>query len=160
MGKALYPHPQWDQLEQVWERLYPRSQMSPGQRKAFDALDRAIPQFVAVLLAMHPPALRGRSLGAALRLPDRHPEHLLRVWHAVKLRPQQLLADTPTLAFAVLGQARYSGLLPASQELKVIAELLQRWALAGYLPWSAGSAQLSVALNQRETISTPLAAYA
>ncbi|MFM0339433.1 hypothetical protein PQR27_23435 [Paraburkholderia fungorum] len=160
MGKALYPHPQWDQLEQVWERLYPRSQMNPGQRKAFDALDRAIPQFVAVLLAIHPPALRGRSLGAALRLPDRHPQHLLRVWHAVKFRPQQFLADTPTLAFAVLGQARHSGLLPASEELKVIAELLQRWALAGYLPWSAGSAQLSVALNQHETSSTPLAAYA
>ncbi|HEY3598406.1 MAG TPA: hypothetical protein VGL08_12955 [Paraburkholderia sp.] len=160
MGKALYPHPQWDQLEQVWERLYPRSQMNPGQRKAFDTLDRAIPQFVTVLLGMRPPALRGRSLGAVLRLPDRHPQHLLRMWHAVKARPQQFLADTPTLAFAVLGQARYSGLLPASQELKVIAELLQRWALAGYLPWSAGSAQLSVALNQRQTISTPLAAYA
>lgn len=55
----------------------------------------------------------------------------------------------------MLGQARYSGHLPAQTELKVIAELLQRWALAGYLPWSAGSAQLSVVLNQRRPPAMP-----
>lgn len=149
MGRALYPHPQWSALEAVWERLYPRTQMNAAQRRSFDALSRAIPRFVAVLLSLRPPALRGRTIGAALSLPDRHPEALLALWQRVKARPQQLLADTPTLSFAVLGQARYSGHLPARTELKVIAELLQRWALAGYLPWSAGSTQLSVALNQR-----------
>ncbi|MDR3426830.1 MULTISPECIES: hypothetical protein [Silvimonas] len=160
MGKALYPHPQWAALEKVWELQYPRWQMNASQRQAFEQLDQSIPQFVAVLLALHPPALAGRSLGSALRLPDRHPQHLLHIWQSVKSRPQQFLADTPTLAFAVLGQARYSGLLPADQELQVIAALLQRWALAGYLPWTAGSAQLSVVLNQRRPIRTPLAAYA
>ena len=73
----------------------------------------------------------------------------------VRSRPQQYLADTPTLAFAVLGQARFSGLLPASQELGVISELLQRWALAGYLPWRAGDPQLSVVLNQRRPVPAP-----
>ncbi|BCQ26131.1 hypothetical protein NK8_43150 [Caballeronia sp. NK8] len=155
MGRALYPHPQWSALEAVWERLYPRMQMSAAQRAAFDALSREIPRFVAVLLSLRPPALRGRTIGAALSLPDRHPDALLALWQRVKARPQQLLADTPTLSFAVLGQARYSGLLPAQTELKVIAELLQRWALAGYLPWSAGSTQLSVALNQRRPPSIP-----
>lgn len=150
MGRALYPHPQWTELEQMWERLYPRTLMSASQRSAFEMLDRAIPQFISALLAVRPPALGGRSVGQALSLPERHPQQLLGLWQRVKARPQQLLADTPTLAFAVLGQARYSGLLPASQELRVIAELLQRWALAGYLPWSAGSAQLSVVLNQRK----------
>jgi len=170
MGRALYPHPQWSALEAVWERLYPRMQMSATQRSSFDALSRAIPRFVAVLLSLRPHALRGRTIGAALSLPDRHPEALLALWQRVKARPQQLLADTPALSFAVLGQARYSGLLPAQTELKVIAELLQRWALAGYLPWSAGSTQLSVALNQRRPPATsphasslhanPFAAYA
>ncbi|SAK88398.1 hypothetical protein AWB80_06151 [Caballeronia pedi] len=155
MGRALYPHPQWSALEAVWERLYPRTQMSAAQRAAFDALSREIPRFVAVLLSLRPPALRGRTIGAALSLPDRHPDALLALWQRVKARPQQLLADTPTLSFAVLGQARYSGLLPAQTELKVIAELLQRWALAGYLPWRAGSTQLSVALNQRRPPSIP-----
>ncbi|BBU31042.1 hypothetical protein BTHE68_47760 [Burkholderia sp. THE68] len=155
MGRALYPHPQWSALEAVWERLYPRMQMSAAQRAAFDALSREIPRFVAVLLSLRPPALRGRTIGAALSLPDRHPDALLALWQRVKARPQQLLADTPTLSFAVLGQARYSGLLPAQTELKVIAELLQRWALAGYLPWRAGSTQLSVALNQRRPPSIP-----
>jgi hypothetical protein len=160
MGRALYPHPQWNGLEQVWERLYPRSQMSASQRAAFELLDRSIPEFVTFLLALRPAVLAGRTLGAALRLPDRHPHNLLRIWKTVRARPQQFLADTPTLAFAVLGQARHSGLLPADLELKVIAALLQRWALAGYLPWSAGSAQLSVALNQLRPARTPLAAYA
>jgi hypothetical protein len=149
MGRALYPHPQWDELERVWERLYPRTLMSAGQRTSFDMLARTVPSFVSALLDLRPPSLRGRSLGAALALPDRHPRQLLTLWERVRARPQQYLADTPTLAFAVLGQARYSGLLPANEELKAIAALLQRWALAGYLPWSAGSAQLSAALDQR-----------
>lgn len=160
MGRALYPHPQWDALERVWEQLYPRSQMSARQRQAFDQLDRAVPWFVATLLAMRPPALQGRSLGAALRLPDRHPHRLLEAWERVKAKPQEGLAETPTLAFAVLGQARHSGLLPANDELQIISALLQRWALAGYLPWTAGSRQLSVVLNQRRPVRTPLAAYA
>ncbi|MGF6547621.1 hypothetical protein [Paraburkholderia youngii] len=160
MGRALYPHAQWSALEAVWERLYPRSQMNPAQRALFDALSRAMPPFVAMLLALRPPALRGRTIGAALSLPDRHPDALLARWQHVKACPQQLLADYPTLSFAVLGQARYSGLLPAQTELRVIAELLQRWALAGYLPWRAGSAQLSVVLNQRKPHDRPLAAYA
>lgn len=149
MGRALYPHPQWDELEMVWERFYPRTLMSAGQRESFDMLANAVPSFVTALLDLRPASLRGRSVGDALALPDRHPRQLLTLWERVKTRPQQYLADTPTLAFAVLGQARYSGLLQANHELNVIAALLQRWALAGYLPWSAGSAQLSAALDQR-----------
>ncbi|CAM2156239.1 conserved protein of unknown function [Pararobbsia alpina] len=160
MGRALYPHPQWDELEHVWESLYPRSLMSATQRPTFDMLDRAIPEFVATLLSLRPPSLHGGELKTLLRLPDRAPLHLIDTWERVRSRPQQYLADTPTLAFAVLGQARYSGLLQANDELKVIASLLERWALAGYLPWRAGSAQLSVVLNQRRPASEPLAAYA
>ncbi|CAB3746066.1 hypothetical protein [Paraburkholderia humisilvae] len=159
MGRALYPHPQWNELEQVWERLYPREQMSESQRNTFDVLDRAVPVFVESLLALRAPALRGRSLGDTLRLPDRHPQRLLGLWQQVKLRPQQLLANTPALAFAVLGQARYSGLLPAGDELRIIAALLQRWALAGYLPWKADSMQLSVVLNQRRPTPLSMAAH-
>ncbi|QUN30790.1 hypothetical protein KB879_13290 [Cupriavidus sp. KK10] len=155
MGNALYPHPQWAELAQLWERLYPPSQMSASQRKSFETLGAAIPAFVSALLSIRPPSLQGRMLGEALRLPDRHPRLLLQRWHMVRSRPQQYLADTPTLAFAVLGQARFSGLLPASQELGVISELLQRWALAGYLPWRAGDPQLSVVLNQRRPVPAP-----
>lgn len=161
MGRALYPHPQWDALEQVWERLYPRWQMSAAQRRAFAQLDQSIPAFVARLLALRAPRLGGRTLGQALRLPGRDPANLLRLWRLVRSRPHQYLADTPTLAFAVLGQARYSGLLAPDVELRTISALLQRWALAGYLPWSAGSSQLSEALNQRrQPLRMPVAAYA
>jgi hypothetical protein len=156
MGRALYPHPQWARLERIWELQYPRSQMNDKQRQTFAELDQSIGEFIHMLLAVHPPTLGGRNLGTVLRLPDRHPQALLACWQEVRRRPQQMLADTPTLAFAVLGQARFSGLLPAPQELQVIAELLQRWALAGYLPWRAGSKELSVVLNQRR----PLAASA
>jgi len=150
MGNALYPHPQWAGLAELWEQLYPPALMTATQRRMFGMLDDAVPAFVAALLSLRPPLLGGRMLGDALRLPDRHPQALLQLWHSVKARPQQFLADMPTLAFAVLGQARYSGLLPAQQELFVISELLQRWALAGYLPWRADSPQLSVVLNQRQ----------
>ncbi|MBB5191063.1 hypothetical protein HNQ50_001786 [Silvimonas terrae] len=157
MGNALYPHPQWARLAHIWELQYPRSQMSDKQRQTFAQLDQSIGEFIHMLLAVSPPALSGHSLGAALRLPDRHPHALLARWQTVRARPQQMLADTPTLAFAVLGQARFSGLLPASQELQVIAELLQRWALAGYLPWRAGSKELSVVLNQRRPLAAAFA---
>ena len=148
MGQALYPHPQWAQLSQMWEYMYPPRQMNPSQRATFARMDASIPQFVAFLLGLRPPALNGHTLGESLRLPGRTHKALLATWQRVRNKPQQFLAETPALAFAVLGQARHSGLLPAHIELQVIAELLQRWALAGYLPWTAGSAQLSLALNQ------------
>ncbi|GGP26974.1 hypothetical protein [Silvimonas amylolytica] len=160
MGNSLYPHPQWARLAQIWELQYPRWQMSASQQHAFAGLDQSINEFVRVLLSLRPAALHGHRLGDTLRLADRHPQALLRRWQEVKARPQQMLADTPTLAFAVLGQARFSGLLPASQELQVIAELLQRWALAGYLPWRAGSKELSVVLNQRKPVAAASAAFA
>jgi hypothetical protein len=38
-------------------------------------------------------------------------------------------AAPPTLAFAVLGQARWNGLLAPEAEGRLVASLLQHWAL-------------------------------
>src|SRR5262245_20128195 len=32
IGRALYPHPQWSAVEQLWESFYPRVGLAPGYR--------------------------------------------------------------------------------------------------------------------------------
>ncbi len=134
MGNALYPHPQWAQLTQMWKSMYPVQLMSATQRELFAELEASIPEFVALLLAFKPAALQGKSLGEVLRLPEREPQRLFGLWTQWKADREQLKRAPPAMAFAVLGQARAAGQLGARQELDLIGRLLGHWALRSYLP--------------------------
>lgn len=134
MGDALYPHPQWARLQRMWLTMYPKQLMSAEQRQLFGEMEASMPEFVALLLAFRPASLQGKSLGETLRLPDRRPEYLQALWAQWKADQDRLKRAPPALAFAVLGQARASGLLGAKQELDLIGSLLGHWALRSYLP--------------------------
>ena len=133
MGRALYPHRQWNELGRIWNSLYPRSGLRPEVRAIFDALLRTLPAFVETLLGHRPRSLGGRSLRAAFPTNERTPEELARLRRRWRTKPGEMRDAAPTLAFAVLGQARYRGAINAREESRLIGNLLTFWALKSTL---------------------------
>ena len=146
MGQALYPHPQWTVLARTWRLLYPPDQVTDEHRRTLDALVAAIPAFVALLLGHRPPSLRGRSLQEVLRLADRRPERLAARYQAWRHAPDEMLTAAPSLAFAVLGQARAGGRLRPELEGPVVGGLLTQWALRSTFDTSARCADRTTTL--------------
>lgn len=128
IGQALYPHPQWDDLARSWAELYPAASAN-GSAGVLGALDESRTELVETLLEHRPATLDGNTLGETLHRPDRTPERLLAAYRA--WRDDQTLAARarPSLAFAVVGQARAAGLLEPGVESDVLSSLLTRWAL-------------------------------
>jgi hypothetical protein len=46
MGKALYPHPQWDRLAQLWESFYRQDGLNKDRRELIAGLETGMPEFV------------------------------------------------------------------------------------------------------------------
>src|SRR5512146_2567003 len=74
MGKALFPHPQWDRLARVWEELYPTGGLPAAVRGRLAALEATLPAFVRLLLSHRPRALRGKALAEAFPIASRQPD--------------------------------------------------------------------------------------
>jgi hypothetical protein len=137
MGDALYPHPQWEDLAGVWESFYPRRGLADEQRELLAALEATMPHFVSLLVNHRPKGLWGRSLKEALRDEDRSPERLKSYLPAWAAAPARARDAPPTLAFAVIGQARFDGLITPEYESRVLSDLLTHWATRGALNVSA-----------------------
>jgi hypothetical protein len=133
VGDALYPHRQWRELASLWEAMYPRSGLPPARQQLLAALEETLPRFVAFLVDHHPPALRGRSLGEVMPRRERHRDRLLAFHRAWKGNPAALRDAPPSLAFAVIGQARFLGAIGPDEESRVVANLLTYWALRSTL---------------------------
>jgi hypothetical protein len=136
MGKALYPHPQWDQLANTWEEFYPLAGLDEGRRSLLNALEAGIPSFVNLLLNHRPKALRGQSLREVMATGDRQPDQLRRRFDAWRNRKLDLRGLPPSLVFAVIGQARADGKNTPEGESRLFAELLTQWALRSILDTS------------------------
>jgi hypothetical protein len=133
MGNALYPHPQWDELDAVWESFYPRQGLDPARAAAVETLVATIPAFVGVLLDHRPASLGGTSLREAVALPDRAPDRLLQHWKKWMADPSLIRAAPPTLLFAVLARARVTGKLSPEKESHLLGKLITYWALRSTL---------------------------
>jgi hypothetical protein len=133
MGKALYPHPQWDRLAGLWESFYPPAGLDPGRRHLLALLEATLPRFVGVLVGHRPKSLRGKSLGEALPAADRRPERLAAVYRAWRAAPERVRAAPPTLVFAAIGQARADGRISPEEESRLLADLLTYWAMRSTL---------------------------
>ncbi len=136
MGRALFPDPQWDRLAALWESFYPIDALAPKVRDIHRRLERAIPEFVDLLIRHRPAALRGRALGEVMQLEDRQPHRLAALYRSWKVAPALLRRASPTLVFAVVGQARADGRISPELEARVLAGLLTYWALTSNLDTS------------------------
>src|SRR3954469_10474614 len=129
MGEELYPSPQWRGLGDTWQQLYPLDVVTDEHRRALETAAAALPRFVRFLLDHRPPSLQGRRLRDVLRQPDRRPDRLAAEFDRWQGRPRRMFAVRPSLAFAVLGQARADGRVSPELEGDLVSKLLTWWAL-------------------------------
>lgn len=137
MGAALYPHPQWQRLAEAWEQFYPREGLDQERRKLLAMLEATMPSFVALLVNHRPKSLRGNSLKEVVASADRQPARLAALHQFWRASPEKMRAASPTLAFAVIGQARVDGRITPEAENRVLSDLLTHWAAHGALNVSA-----------------------
>lgn len=133
LGQALYPDPQWMALARRWEAFYPARGLTAHQQRLLADLEASIPHLVNLLIHHRPATLRGHTLPEVLATNQRQPLHLRRLYRTTRMQPAQLRTLPPTLAFAVIGQARADNRISPERESRLIGDLLTAWALRNTL---------------------------
>jgi hypothetical protein len=136
-GDALYPDPQWRQLAQVWNSLYPVAGLPASRVRVIRALLATMPAFIRLVLGHRPASLHGRAVGDVFRSEDRAPGRLIQLYRAWTADPAAIKRTRPALAFAVVGQARARGLLTPEGEDRLLGRLISYWALQSTLQANA-----------------------
>jgi hypothetical protein len=133
MGQALYPHPQWDRFAALWAEFYPLKGIAADRAVRFGRLRATLPAFVTLLMQHRPRSLRGRTLAEAVATDERHPDRLAQLYRDWSRSPQAMYRASPSLVFAVIGQARAGGRASPEDEGHLLARLLTHWALSSTL---------------------------
>jgi hypothetical protein len=141
IGAALYPHPQWKNLSDVWSAYYPLEAAEPRARALFEQLLETMDDFVSVLVHHRPKLLRGNSLAEAMQLSPRNPQRLTALWAAWQAVPEHIRRAPPSLVFAVIGQARANGNITPEREAQLLSDMLTWWAMSDALDVSAMCAE-------------------
>ncbi|MBE7446115.1 MAG: hypothetical protein HS132_13035 [Planctomycetia bacterium] len=137
MGRVLYPHPQWDKFAQLWESFYPTAGLADEILQLLVTLEASMPGFVALLAHHRPNTLKGASLIEAMSIEERQPAHLAAYYGAWRTDPMRIRAISPSLVFAVLGQAKADGTISPEEESRTVAGILNYWALRSTVARSA-----------------------
>ena len=146
IGDRLYPDSQWRQLATTWRAMYPLAGVRPELAEKLSQLRSTLPAFVTVLLGHRPPRLRGRSLSEVLRSPQLRRNALLQRFSEWQADPSQMSLAPPTVAFAVLGQARASGRLTPERESRMLRRLITMWAVTSALETARAATRSDVAM--------------
>lgn len=128
-GDLLYPDSQWHRLVRLWRAFYPQQLLSPEQRATLGLLERTIPDAVRLIARFRPSTLGGKSIAEVLTSFDRVPAELRARFHRLRHDARGLCGTPPTLAFAIIGQARADGRLAPATEARWLTHLLTQWAL-------------------------------
>jgi len=129
IGSALYPDPQWARLSRVWESFYPLEQLKDERRALFERLLAGMDAFVSLLVNHRPQSLRGNSLREVMQTGERLPARLISLWRNWQRNPDEIRKTTPTIVFAVIGQARANGEITPERESWLLGQLLAHWAV-------------------------------
>lgn len=127
-GDALYPDQQWAALAAIWDAYYPL-QDAGESRALLSTLQSLLPEFVALVLDTRVPRAQGATVRSLFPRADRTPARLRVLRGLVQRDIRRLALLTPTVAFGVLGQAKYDGAIDARIEATTLARLLRYWAL-------------------------------
>jgi hypothetical protein len=128
LGEALYPHPQWPRLRGLWNALYPL-ELTGQHAELVRSLLQHIPQLVHAILEHRPTACGGIAMRNLPPVAERQPARLAELHQTWRSIPTGLRDAPPSLAMAALGQAKFDGVLPPSEEVRVHSQLLKSWAL-------------------------------
>jgi hypothetical protein len=155
IGEAMFPHPQWKQLAGTWEAMYPPTKLAPAASQLIAGLRATMPRFVKLLLEHRPPSLDGRSLGQLMPLAERTPARLAELHETWKRDRSAMRKARPTLAFAVLGQARALGSITPEREAQLLRELIRHWALESTLQLAERTAAQLAPAARRTVLGQP-----
>lgn len=133
LGDELYPHPQWQAMARTWQALYPLAGLPPARQSELIRLTAEIAPFARMLAEHRSALLQGRSLRESFPLDERRPDHLLRLFHRWRNDLGVLARQSPTLVFAVVGQARAADLITPEHESELLSAVLRAWALRSSL---------------------------
>jgi hypothetical protein len=136
IGHLLYPHPQWQLLDRLWEAFYPRYGLDPQRLAVIQNLVATMPAFARLLLGHRPRSLRGRALAQAFDTAPRQPARLRALWREWRAHPRRMRQAAPTLVFAALGQAKQDRAIDPETESRTVAVLLRHWAFTSSLTGS------------------------
>lgn len=128
-GRLLYPDPQWDALDEQWAKLYPTDNLPDQKQALMQQLAQTLPHFVDVVVNHRPPTLPGQRLLSIFPYQERQPAQLRQLYTRWQADPAQMPQATPSLVFAVVGQAKADGLLSSRDESRLLMRLLTHWAL-------------------------------
>lgn len=123
LGNSLFPDPQWDQLSRLWDAFYPLAGLDESRTELITNLLKTAPDLAQLLIEHRPQSLGGNSLAEALGIARQTPARLR------ELGVHRLESLNPTLAMAVLGQARADGALSPDDEGNLVGRLLTHWAV-------------------------------
>jgi hypothetical protein len=137
MGQALYPHPQWNRFAELWESFYPTESLEEKTKWLLRMLEATMPGFVTLLVNHRPKSLRGKSLMEVMSVEGHQPARLAAYYRKWGTSPARMRTLPPSLAFAVIGQAKADGKISPEEESRVLANLLTHWALRSTLDTSA-----------------------
>lgn len=141
IGDRLYPDPQWERLAATWRAMYPLTGIRAPLAELIAELRTTMPDLVTVVVEHRPARLRGRALGEVLRSPELQRTALLRRFADWETDPGAMVTAPPTLAFAVLGQARASGRLSPERESRLLRRLIAAWAVRSSLETARATAR-------------------
>ncbi len=127
-GKKIFPHPQWDELWDLWKTFYPTDGLNNETLQILKDIETEMNAFADLVLNHTTTEMKGKKLVALFPVLERNPAHLkqqFQIWKAGKV---SLDTMQPTLVFALLGQAKFNLTIDAAEESKVLSQQLRRWA--------------------------------
>lgn len=127
-GKVLYPHPQWQRMEALWERMYPRTEASKETQRLLEELELTIPDFVNMVINHRSVTLKRSRLIDLFPFKERQPAQLQYLYNIWRFSPGEISKAPPALLFAVIGQARADATISAQKESVVLSQWLTNWA--------------------------------
>lgn len=128
-GRVLYPDPQWDHLEHIWEQLYPPETQPSAQQALIWELQQTLPSFVETVVQHRLAALKGEKLSEAFPLAERQPDRLRTLYRIWRQEKGAIYRARPALVFAVIGQARADSTITPFDENKTLTAMLYQWAV-------------------------------
>jgi hypothetical protein len=149
VGDTLYPHPQWRALADAWRAMYPVSDLPVERRWEIERLEQGLPAMADLMVSHRSAALGGHQLADLMPVQERRPEQLLALHRAWGDDVGVLTRQSPTLVFAVLGQARAMGLVDPVHESRVLSDVLTAWAVRSSLDVVERAASSTVSLPPR-----------
>lgn len=123
-GERLYPDPQWDRIKALWMSLYPLEGRNPEVLEAIRQVNACLPVFTSLVIGHKSPRTQAKPLVGLFPVAGRQPSAL----RAMRQSGPSLENLPPSLAFAIIGQARADGLMDHTEEGKSLSDLLTTWA--------------------------------